>query len=184
MLRRRVVTAMLYLVQPVARLSGRLGYQFWSRHWWGEAKLRPLWPHTTATWTERWQGPATRLSAIEEALRDEGAPVRRGGDFDRWDLQVRWGSLGAARLLLGVEDHSQGHQLVRVRVWPRWPLRGPLLTLVFGALALGAARANAWTAAVVLGGVATFIGLRTMVDVTAALNVTGRALKRLGLAPP
>jgi glycosyltransferase involved in cell wall biosynthesis len=183
-LRRRVVTAGLFLVQPVARLSGRLGYQFWNRHWWGEAKLRPLWPHTTATWTERWQDPAARLGAIEEALQDEGVPVRRGGDFDRWDLQVRWGSLGAARLLLGVEDHDRGHQLVRVRVWPRWPLRGPLLTLLFGGLALGAARANAFGAAVVLGGVAAFIGLRTVVDVTAALNVTGRALKRLGLAGP
>jgi glycosyltransferase involved in cell wall biosynthesis len=183
-LRRRVVTALLYLVQPVARLAGRLGYAFWNRHWWGEAGLRPLWPHTTATWTEQWQDPAARLTAIEEALRDAGAPVRRGGEFDRWDIQVRWGSLGAARLLLGVEDHDLGHQLVRVRVWPRWPLRGPLLTSVFGGLALGAARANAWTAAVVLGGVAAFVGLRTVVDLMAALSVTRRALRRLGLAGP
>src|SRR2546426_6284757 len=30
----------------------------------------------------------------------------RGGEHDRWDLEVRCGFFGAARLLMGVEDHG------------------------------------------------------------------------------
>ena len=46
--------------------------------------------------------------------------VVRGGDIDRWDIQVRLGPLGSARLRVAVEEHGQGRQLVRYRVWPRW----------------------------------------------------------------
>ena len=40
---------------------------------------------------------AERLQAIEASLRARGARVRRGGAYDRWDLEVRGGLLGAAR---------------------------------------------------------------------------------------
>src|SRR2546429_523414 len=47
---------------------------------------------------------------------------------DCWDLEVRGGFFGAARLLLAVEDHPGG-QLVRLRSWPDVPARGPLFML-------------------------------------------------------
>ena len=75
----------------------------------------------------------------------------RGEEHDRWDLEVRGGILGAARVLMGVEDHARGKQLLRLRYWPKIPERGPILVLGFAALAGAAARAHAWSAAVVLG---------------------------------
>src|SRR5205823_3444057 len=80
--------------------------------------LAPLWRVTSSIWTEHRDEPDQRLKTMEEGLRAEGACVLRGGRHDRWDLEVRGGFFGAARLLLGVEDHPGGHQMLRLRWWP------------------------------------------------------------------
>ncbi len=178
----RAVTALLHILQPIARLSGRMGYHLRNRPPLGPLRLRAIVPRTTATWTEDWQDSTTRLCAIESALGETGGFVRRGHDFARWDLEVRWGSFGCARLLLALEDHAQGYQMVRVRVWPRFALQGPVLTLLFGALAAGAASGHAWVATTALALVASYFGFRTLFDPLIASNATHRALQRLGLA--
>jgi hypothetical protein len=58
---------------------------------------------------------------------------------------------GAARVLVGAEDHAGGKQLVRVRWWPRVPGRGPILAAAFAGLTILAAQAHVWGAAVALG---------------------------------
>src|SRR5207249_11367721 len=117
LLKRRLLTAALHLVQPLARLRGRLkeGLTPWRCR--GASQLAPLWSVTSSMWSEHWQAPDQRLNSIATALRLEGGCVLRGGEHDRWDLEVRCGGLGAARLLMGVDDHGGG-QFVRVRVWP------------------------------------------------------------------
>jgi hypothetical protein len=45
----------------------------------------------------------------------------RGGAFDRWDLEVLGGALGAVRVRTAIEEHGGGRQLLRVRAWPRVP---------------------------------------------------------------
>src|SRR5205807_3125735 len=98
-LRRRLLTAALHLVQPVARLRGRLkeGLTPWRRH--GSFSVAPLWPVTASVWSEVWREHPQRLESIEADLRAEAACVLRGGRHARWDLEVRGGFLGAARLL-------------------------------------------------------------------------------------
>jgi O-antigen biosynthesis protein len=59
---------------------------------------------------------------MERNLRAGGAVVARGGEFDRWDLQVRGGGLGAVRLRMTIEEHGSGKQMARFRVWPRWSM--------------------------------------------------------------
>src|SRR5439155_11133541 len=73
---------------------------------------------TFQLWSEQWQCPLARLQAIEETLRSEGTASCRGGDYDRWDLEVRGGVLGAVRLLATPEERGAGRQLVRFRLWP------------------------------------------------------------------
>src|SRR5205823_6843233 len=150
-LRRRLLTAVLHLIQPLARLRGRLqeGLTPWRRH--GTPALAPLWRVTSSIWTEHRDEPDQRLKTMEEGLRAEGACVLRGGRHDRWDLEVRGGFFGAARLLLGVEDHPGGHQMLRLRWWPDVPARGPLLTLAFALLTRSAWHDRAWVAVAVLG---------------------------------
>src|SRR5438874_1380622 len=178
LLKRRLLTAALHLVQPLARLRGRLkeGLTPWRCR--GASQLAPLWPVTTSMWSEHWQAPDQRLNSIATALRLEGGCVLRGGEHDRWDLEVRCGFLGAARLLMGLEDHGGG-QFVRLRLWPDVPAWGPVFIVGFAALARGAFHHHAWPAAAVLGLMALLPALRTLQQCTAAMATIARGLKRL-----
>src|SRR5213594_1301324 len=178
-LRRRLLTAALHLVQPLARLRGRLneGLTPWRRH--GTPRPTPLWPVTTSIWTERWQDQEQRLRTMEAGLRADGACVLRGGRHTRWDLEVRGGLFGAARLLMGVEEHAGGKQLVRLRWWPVVPVVGPLLALVLTALARGASMDRAWVAASILGFGALLSAIRTLEQCSAAMATIREAVAQL-----
>ncbi len=169
-LKRRVVTGCLYLLQPFARLSGRvqLGLTPWRRH--GPSRL--AWPrHRTFTlWSECWQWPAERLKGVEAALRRADACVLRNGAYDSWDLEVRGGALGAVRLLLAVEEHGAGRQLFRVRAYPRCSPWGLAFVGLFGALCAGAVLDHAWAAGGVLGATALSFGLRALHECAAAME--------------
>jgi hypothetical protein len=79
---------------------------------------------------------------------------------------------------MGVEDHGGG-QLVRLRLWPVVPARGPVLTVGFAALALDALHDHAWLAAAVLGVVALLLAQCTLKQCTAAMATITRGLRRL-----
>jgi len=178
-LARRLLTAGLHLLQPLARLRGRLreGLTPWRCR--GAVRPAPLWRVTTSIWCERWQPPHERLRAIETSLRAAGACVLRGGPHDRWDVEVRGGFLGAARMLMAVEEHGGGRQLVRLRSWPVIPVRGPILTLGLGAVALAAIHDRAWPAAAVLGLCALLPLLKGMEEAAAAMATVASSLRRL-----
>jgi hypothetical protein len=110
-----------------------------------------------ALWSERWQSSIERLRDIEAGLRGAGVATFRGGEFDRWDLQVRGGALGSARLLMAVEEHGGGRQLVRVRVWPRFSIDGLFVGIVVGGLSLAAGLDGAWAASAVLAVLAALV---------------------------
>jgi len=146
----RSLIALLHLLQPLARLCGRLscGLAPWRRRTVSTFALP--WPRTFAIWFEQWRAPADRLQSIESALRADGACVFRGGDFDRWDLEVRGSMLGAARLRTAVEEHGLGRQLVRFRVWPRPSTAAVTLVALFACLAAAAGRDRAWAGTTIL----------------------------------
>jgi len=180
--RLRALTAFLYVAQPLARIWGRWAHALRHprprRRW----RLRDLRPSTTSTWTgDREEGTA-RIAALEVALREEGAVPRRGGDFDRWDLEARVGSFGSARVLVGVEEHAHRHQLIRVRMWPTVAPRIPALAVALVALELGAAWAGAPVATAAFGLALTVIVARMVIDTSAALGAVRRALGNVGLA--
>jgi GT2 family glycosyltransferase len=115
---RRGLTATLFLLQPFARLAGRLrnGLSPWRR------RLRPgaAWPRprTVQVWSESWREPQARIQELQDALAAKGGFVRSGGQFDRWDLDLRAGPLGGVKLRIAVEEHGSGRQLMR-----RWRRR-------------------------------------------------------------
>jgi glycosyltransferase involved in cell wall biosynthesis len=138
-LRLRGMTAFLYMLQPLARLSGRLrhGLAPWRRR--SLTGLALPRPRTKSIWSERWESPDERLQRIEDQLRLYGCAVLKGSEFDRWDLQVRGGMLGVARLRMAVEEHGGGRQLARFRSWPEYSRLGAAFSAGFAALAVGAA---------------------------------------------
>ncbi|HVH71747.1 MAG TPA: glycosyltransferase, partial [Candidatus Dormibacteraeota bacterium] len=142
--RLRLVTALLHVLQPLARLVGRVhwGLTPWRPPRAASSSLR--WSNSIALWSEVWRSAEERLRALESALKKSGAVVHRGGDFDDWDLQIRGSLLASARLRMVVEEHGRGRQLVRIEFSPTYSQFGLGLTLSSIGLTIGAGIAGAW----------------------------------------
>jgi GT2 family glycosyltransferase len=166
--RRWLLTAGLHLIQPLARLIGRIqhGLTPWRRRGAAACVARVL---EREHWSETWRAPEERLRGLEARLREAGAPVRRGGDFDRWDLETWRGALGAARGRLCVEEHGAGRQLARWRLWPRPSIGALTLSALLALLAVGATIDKAWIASAVLAAAAGILAWRAAADCAAAL---------------
>jgi glycosyltransferase involved in cell wall biosynthesis len=175
----RLLTACLHLLQPLARLCGRLRYglTIWRQH--AAAGLALPRPWLANIWTKRTLTMDERLHAIESTLRTHGLVAVRGGNFDRWDLELWGGLLGAARLFVAVEHHGNGRQLLRVRSWPWCSAVGLVLTALFAALALGAAHDRAWQAFGALGAAALLLAARTIHECAAATAAFLSAIRKI-----
>jgi O-antigen biosynthesis protein len=169
------ITALLHLLQPLARLSGRLSYYGAPEQKRVASGLSLPRPRTSTVWSELWRAPGDWLQSVEVALQNAGAVSLRGGDYDRWDIEVRGGMLGSARTLMAIEEHGGGQQLVRFRTWPRCSSAGFVVIALFALLGGGAALDHAWIASVILGAVAVMLALRMLwecsVATAAVLNV-------------
>jgi GT2 family glycosyltransferase len=173
------LTAFLHLLQPLARLRGRLRHGLTPWRWRGAQGLVGPWPRTSTLWCEQWRSAVERLQAVEAALQAGGTSVMRGGEYDRWDLEVRGGLFGAARLLAATEEHGAGKQLVRFRLWPRCSPRGLGLLLFFAALAAGAGLDQAWHSAGILGSVVMLLVGRMFKECAGAMATIWYALKHI-----
>jgi len=173
----RGLTASLYLLQPLARLCGRVSFRFtpWLPRDARALKLSRPW--TSIAWSESWHASTDRLQAIEAQLRNIGAPVLRGGGYDRWDLEVRGGILGAVRILIAIEEHGAGRQLLRFRSWPRCSRGGLALVICLATLSVLSAADHACAASAVLGAVTLLITYRTLVECGAAAASIVHALR-------
>jgi GT2 family glycosyltransferase len=175
-LRRWLLTASLHVLQPLARLLGRLrhGLTPWRQRGGGPSMApRPL---ERETWREEWHAPELWLGDLETRLRGVHAAVRRGGDYERWDLETRVGTLGAARVRLGIEEHDAGRQMARWRLWPRPSIPATIAAALLAALSLGAALDQAWLAAALLGVAAGMLAWRVAADCGRALATLERAV--------
>jgi GT2 family glycosyltransferase len=175
------LTALLSLLQPLARLWGRLrfGLTPWRER--GVAGLAFPWLATCSIWSEQWQAPTQWLRFAESAVRVQGAVVLRGSEYDRWDLEARVGTLGAVRLLMATEEHGAGRQLLRFHAWPRGSPCWLALMLGSATLALGAALGQAWAAASLLGGVAVSVAGRAVLTCAGAMAAVRRGLDAVGI---
>jgi GT2 family glycosyltransferase len=168
--RRRALTAVLFLLQPVARLAGRLrnGLSPWRRR----ARSRPSLPRprAAAIWSEQWVAPQVWVERLQESLAAHGGLVRSGGPFDRWDLDLRAGALGGVKIRTVVEEHGHGRQLLRVKVWPRASAIGRSAVAALAVLAMLAAYQGRV-------GVALAICLLILVAVALAIEGTATATR-------
>ena len=178
--RRRALTAYLFLMQPVARLWGRIRFGLSPWRWrtglgWSFPRAR-----CTSYWTDQWRSSDDRIRAVEATLRVGRAFVRRGGDFDRWDMDVRAGMLGGASTILAVEEQGGGCQMVRFRVWPRFSKAASGITLIFGVAAVAAAIDRAPVAAAVLAVAGAVLFGRILAETGAAISALLNAIRKSG----
>jgi glycosyltransferase involved in cell wall biosynthesis len=176
----RGLTAFLHLLQPLARLRGRMqtGLVPWRRS--RASRFRLPWPQRLKFWSEDWQAPEKRLKSIEAGLRARKTVVQRGGDYDSWDLELRGGLFGSIRVCMAVEDHGSGAQLIRFRTWPRLPsLTLPLIFLP-ATLSAMSAMDQVWVASIILGMVAFGLILSVLLDCAAAITSFSSVLENSG----
>lgn len=172
------LTAFLHLLQPPARLWGRLeeGLTPWRRR--GRTPLALPRLRTFTLWSELWQAPHERLLALERMLREE-AVLLRGGDFDRWDFELWGGWLGRARIRTTTEEHGRGRQLMRLRVLPYASRIGLVLVAFCSVLAAAAAADGADVAAAVLGVAGLGLLLRLLLECSLAVGLVARGVAHL-----
>ena len=158
-LKLRAITALLHLMQPLARLIGRLrhGLTPWRRR--GDESGPLKWSSSSVVWCETWQNPMGMLEFLFYEMRQAGRPARAGGDMDDWDLEIRGGLLGYARLNMAVEEHGAGKQQFRFRITSFLAPWGLICAVVSGVIALLSGLEGAWVACLPTA----FLGLSLLV---------------------
>ncbi len=176
------LTALLHFLQPIARLHGRL---HWGLSPWRHSAAGVVLPRVRveSVWSEKWRDSSVWLSDLESAFRERGMMVLRGGDFDRWDLQLRRGLFASTRLLLAIEEHGGGRQLARVKLWPRFSRSAGVIAFLAASLAVGAALEAEYTAAIALFGVFAIISVRAMQECASSMQAVSQALRSPGVVP-
>ncbi|RYZ29319.1 MAG: glycosyltransferase [Chitinophagaceae bacterium] len=120
--RSRLLITILHLIQPMARLIGRLknGLSPLNRTRIISNEKTPTIFHSSVftIWSEQWRAAEDWLEDIETNIIKLKSRVQRGGSFDRWDVQARNSVFSISRGLLVVEEHGAGKQLIRFKIWP------------------------------------------------------------------
>ena len=172
----RLVTAWLHVIQPAARLWGRL------RHGLHAGRLRlptrlalPI-ARTVTVWRETWQPPEEKIRRLADWLRRDGAVIVSGGDYDRWDIAVRGGFFAGARILMTVEEHGSGKQLYRFLVAPAYTLETWITMFVLGAPAFGAMLELKIAAYVIFTALTAVFAFRVLQESSVAVAAIRRAL--------
>jgi GT2 family glycosyltransferase len=180
--RRYFLTALLHFLQPMARLHGRL---HWGLSPWRHGVAGAVVPRirVESVWSEQWKDPASWLADLESDLRRRGVLVLRGGDFDRWDLQLRRGMFASTKLILAIEEHGGGRQLARVKMWPRFSRAAGIVAALAALLAVTAAFEREYITALALAGVFGVIAIRAIQECASSMHAVSDSLHAAEPAP-
>lgn len=144
----------LHIVQPFARLRGRLNHGLtpWRRRGQSGYRISDIFRHRFVLhlWSEEWASPSDWLEKIEAALVASRSRVRRGGQFDDWDLQTDGGMFSSARGLLAIEEYGAGMQMLKFSCRAKYSYSGLVLVLFLAALSALAAIDGAYMVSVIL----------------------------------
>jgi GT2 family glycosyltransferase len=151
----KALIVLMHMIQPVARLTGRIKHGLTPWRFRGvKANLEQitfLKPKTLTLWSETgWRSNESWLEEIEKNIISLKASVKRGGDFDKWDLKTRNGLFCTAKGLLTIEEHGANKQYLKFRCWVNYSISGILLIVFFAGLTTIAAKDASWLVMLVL----------------------------------
>lgn len=181
-----ILIVLLHLFQPLARLHGRFKYGLtpW-RIRGAKASLRYLTffkGRTLTFWNEEnWKANDEWLEKIEQNIIGLKARVKRGGNFDRWDIKTRNGLFSTAKGLLTIEEHGANKQYLKFRYWANYSIAGFLLICVLASITTLAALDKSWTASAVLAMITFLLLLKYVIDSASVLNCIVCGFKKLAL---
>ena len=178
---------LLHMIQPVARLRGRIkhGLTPW-RIRGAKANLKHLTffrAKTLVYWYEGdWKSNETWLEEIEQNILKLKACVKRGGDFDKWDIKTRNGLFSTAKGILTVEEHGANKQYVKFRYWGSYSVSGFVLISVLTAITTFAALDQSWLATGILTLITALFSIKYLLDSASVVNCMVTAFRSLSLA--
>lgn len=171
----RSMTAWLHLIQPAARLLGRVQHGLGPWNWREFGRIIPL-PIIDSIWSEEWVAMELRLSELHRILKQSAARIVLGGNFDRWDFSIHGGLFGLVRVAAMMEEHGKGRQLLRFHAWPKPPgaaIAGLLALVTLSGLA---GLDHAWLASALLGLTVSVLSFLSYADCAIAMSCWRRAL--------
>ena len=183
--RMRLLVAFLYMMQPVARLTGRLHNGLTPLRLRGMEGFAFPFSRRLESWCKHWHDPAARLASLEGALKDRGAVVLRGHEFARWDLELRAGLFGRVRISQFTADLAHSAQYVQVRANPRIASLGSAIFLVSVLICAAAVTQEMFLLAAISWLIAAAVVALCLRELSAAMAAVERtAAQLLKDAPP
>jgi hypothetical protein len=174
----------LHIIQPMARLQGRLkhGLTPW-RIRGARANLKNLTffkPKILVFWSEgNWKSVDAWLEQIEQNIVGLKARVKRGGDFDRWDIQTRNGLFSTVKGILTIEEHGAKKQYLKFRYTANYSLSGLVLIVLFGFIAAQALINGSLVVAGILSIFTIVITGKYVLDSASVVNCMVTGFKKL-----
>lgn len=182
-LKYRLLITLLHIIQPIARLYGRLqhGLTPWRKRGAGFSRkfILPFRPRVFTHWSEEWQESEQWLKDIEKNLTGLKLRVKRGGDFDDWDMEVRSGIFSNSRALLTIEEHGGAKQYLRLRCKTIFSPAGLVLLTLSGSLAVFSTLNGSWLVGAVIGAITFLLASRFIIEAANGMNSLFTAFKRL-----
>ncbi len=181
LIKSKTLLLVLHILQPLARLDGRLegGLTPWRRRGTrAKPRFRSL---TVSMWREKREPAEATLARLQKRLQNNKTVIRLGGDYDNWDLEVFGGLFGRSRLLLAIEEHAQGKQLLRYKVSPTYSRIGLALVAVFATMSVAAALSALLIPSAISASAAVLIAARTLYDAGFATGMLQDLLKQSGV---
>lgn len=176
------LTFAMHLLQPLARLRGRLRHGL--RPWRTRAMAHPARVfQRISAWRETWQEPADVVRAVYSRLQQSGCAVRCGQAYDDWDIELRCGLLGAVRMRAAFEEHEGGKQLLLFKPWPRMFTLTGITAMLLGVTAIGSGLDGAVLVTLLSAFGLMVLGLRLRAEWRSAAGLLKEACNAVGSAP-
>lgn len=158
----------LRLMQPLARLHGRIRFDLTPWRRFGKRNFRLSIPKTQSVWCEYWISLDLRLRAIAEGMKTDNFIVHNGGDWDEWDVEIQGGNFGKIFMIMAGEDHTGGKQYLRFRSKAVFTKFSKILMFIFGSLGSLALWEKEWIFLAVFGGLFLTVLIRSLNECASA----------------
>lgn len=181
-LRLRFVTAALHILQPIARLKGRLTHGL--TPWRSRLGVRAQW-HWRDDYVFEYGDRATRealLEDIRDAMRSRRASAHLDESGRSWDLETTAGAFGRARLKIEQPPQSMPGAQPRSRSRVSMPAVVVVTAAALGILAVISSLQGAGFAGSVLGGLALALVTVSYRQCAAVLTALAAAIREVDSA--
>lgn len=178
-----LMIVLLHVIQPIARLYGRFanGLTPWRKRGAGfsSAFLFVFGSRTFTHWSEEWRSAEDWLKDIEKKLVQLKTRVKRGGDFDVWDLQVRIGLFSKSRGLLVIEEHGGGKQFLKFKCKANYSYKAFVLGTMVATVGVLAGIQQQWVVMGIMGTFLVYGAFRFLFETGSSINSFYTAFKLL-----